>query len=179
MIRVLFICMGNICRSPTAEAVLQKYVTDAGLDAQVEIDSAGTLDYHTGSPADPRSIAAARQRGFDLARHRARQVTAQDIERYDYLLAMDYDNLNYLKKICPPGLEAKLRLFLEFAPDCGRDDVPDPYAGGADGFESVLDLVDIAARGLLAELLERTNRPRPSSPPSQNQRTDSDARRAR
>lgn len=155
MARVLFICMGNICRSPTAEGVFRRLLRDAGLDQSVDTDSAGTHAYHVGEPPDPRAQRAARGRGVELADLRARQVVAEDFARFDWVLAMDRDNLEHLRRICPPQHVGKLRLFLEFAAERDEDEVPDPYYGGATGFEHVLDLVEAAGRGLIDELRRR------------------------
>lgn len=152
MVKVLFVCMGNICRSPTAEGVFRHLVTSQALHKQILIDSAGTHAYHIGEKPDPRAINSARQRGVDLSRLRARRVTAQDLEQYDYVLAMDRDNHQNLLAICPPGHEHKVRLFLEFAPDLDFDEVPDPYYGGISGFDRVLDMIEKASDGLLQEL---------------------------
>jgi len=152
MIKVLFVCMGNICRSPTAEGVFSKLVAEHGLKERVSVDSAGTHAYHVGEPPDSRSARAAATRGIDLSHQRARRVTAQDFHRFDYVLAMDSDNFNHLAALCPEGSENKLRLFLSFAPHLEIRDVPDPYYGGATGFERVLDMVEEAARGLLEDV---------------------------
>lgn len=147
---VLFCCMGNICRSPTAEGVVRAQLHAAGLAAQVHLDSAGTHAYHIGEPPDMRSQRHALQRGYDLSRQRAREVRAADFEAFDLILAMDFDNLARLQQDCPPEQRHKLRLFMSFAPQAGSAVVPDPYYSGADGFEQVLDLVEQAGRGLLA-----------------------------
>ncbi len=149
---ILFVCMGNICRSPTAEAVFRKMAEEAGLIERVFIDSAGTHDYHIGSPPDERSMRAARGRGYDMSGLRARQVEAKDFLHFDYILAMDRDNLAMLKRIASPGLQGKARLFMEFSGDFADPEVPDPYYGGAQGFETVLDRVESASRGLLAQI---------------------------
>ncbi|MBF0255482.1 MAG: low molecular weight phosphotyrosine protein phosphatase [Gammaproteobacteria bacterium] len=141
--------MGNICRSPTAHGVFRQLVRQEGLERQIEIDSAGTHGYHIGAAPDQRAQATARSRGFDLSDLRARQVERGDFEQFDYVLAMDRDNYQGLQAICPPGREERLRLFLEFAPQLGRREVPDPYYGGQRGFEEVFDMVDAASRGLL------------------------------
>jgi protein-tyrosine phosphatase len=146
------VCMGNICRSPTAEGVLRKKVHDAGLDHAVHIDSAGTIDYHVGSPPDDRSARHALQRGYDLSPLRARQVQARDFERFDLILAMDWENLQELQSLCPSEHEHKLRRLMEFAPAGLGDVVADPYYGGRDGFERVLDHVEAACEGLLSHL---------------------------
>jgi protein-tyrosine phosphatase len=149
---VLMVCMGNICRSPTAEGVLRRKVQGAGLEGAVHIDSAGTIDYHVGSPPDERSARHARQRGYDLSSLRARQVHARDFERFDLILAMDWENLQELQSLCPPEHEHKLRRLMEFAPPGLGDVVADPYYGGRDGFERVLDHVEAACEGLLGHL---------------------------
>jgi protein-tyrosine phosphatase len=148
---VLFVCMGNICRSPTAEGVFRYHVEGAGLAEHIEIDSAGTHAYHVGEPADRRARAAAEKRGMSLEGIRARRVSHDDFERFDYILAMDEDNLARLEDEAPAEHRHKLRLFLEFS-TTGEREVPDPYYGGAAGFERVLDLVDEASRGLLETL---------------------------
>jgi protein-tyrosine phosphatase len=146
---VLMVCMGNICRSPTAEGVLRHLVHEAGLDEQVHIDSAGTLDYHVGSPPDARSQKHAKKRGYDLSSQRARQVSRRDFERFDLILAMDWQNLEELRELCPPEHLRKLRRLMEFAPSGVSEVVADPYYGGHDGFERVLDHIEEACRGLL------------------------------
>ncbi len=149
---ILFVCMGNICRSPTAEAVFRKMAEEAGLIERIFIDSAGTHDYHIGSPPDERSMRAARGRGYDMSGLRARQVEAKDFLVFDHVLAMDRNNLAILKRIAGPGLQGKARLFMEFSRDFQDSEVPDPYYGGAQGFETVLDRVESASRGLLAQI---------------------------
>lgn len=150
-VSVLFVCMGNICRSPTAEGVFRHLVTEAGLDAVIRVDSAGTHAYHVGEPPDRRARAAAERRGFSLEKIRARRVSGADFERFDYLLAMDRDNLQLLTELADPAYHDKIRLFLDFASG-HEEEVPDPYYGGAAGFERVLDLVEEASRGLLETL---------------------------
>lgn len=152
MKRVLFVCMGNICRSPTAEGVFRQFVDAAGLSGAIESDSAGTHDYHIGAPPDSRAQAAAAQRGYDLSRLRARQVRTEDFADFDYVLAMDEVNRTALSRLCPSQYRDRVKLFLEFAPGAGRREVPDPYYGGKQGFEEVLDLVEDAARGLLEHI---------------------------
>lgn len=152
MTRVLFVCLGNICRSPTAEAVFREFARRESPGFAVEVDSAGTHGYHAGSPPDERAIAAARRRGIDMTALRARRVIPADFERYDLVLAMDEQNYDELRRIAPKAQRERVRLFLDFAPQLQRRDVPDPYYGGATGFEEVLDLVEEAARGLLAAL---------------------------
>ena len=158
MVAVLFVCLGNICRSPTAEGVFRAHCERAGLADRIQVDSAGTAAYHAGQPPDRRAQAAALLRGIDLSMQRARQVTADDFLRFDYLLAMDRDNLANLKRLCPPAQAGRLRLFLEFAHGAPALEVPDPYYGDGEGFEEVLDLVDAASAGLLAELEMRLRR---------------------
>ena len=152
MVKVLFVCTGNICRSPTAEGVFDKVVKEAGLADYVHVESAGTTAYHVGEPPDRRSQAAARRRGIDLSQQRARQVNEADLRTFDYILAMDEGHLNDLARIArtPPG--TRLSRFLDFAPDRLEQDVPDPYYGGPNGFENVLDLIEDASRGLLADI---------------------------
>lgn len=147
--------MGNICRSPTAHGVFLKLLEDRSLGHLVEVDSAGTHAYHIGKAPDERSQAAALRRGFDLSPLRARQVEPADFHHFDYVLAMDDDNLQHLEMICPMEQRGKLRLFMEFAPQMKRREVPDPYYGGASGFERVLDLVEAAAEGLLQDIRQR------------------------
>jgi len=149
MPRIVFVCMGNICRSPTAEAVMRHLAEQAGRGAEFELDSAGTHDYHTGSPPDARAQAHAARRGYDLSGLRARQVRLTDFTESDLVLVMDRANLATLERVCPAGHRHKLRLLLSYARDSGLDEVPDPYNGGEQGFERVLDLVEDAARGLL------------------------------
>lgn len=154
--RILFVCLGNICRSPTAEAVLARIAAQEAPDLRIEVDSAGTAGYHIGEPPDVRSQEAAARRGYDMSRLRARIVEPGDFERFELILAMDRDNLAVLQRRAPPTAHKQVQLFLEFAPDAGMLDVPDPYYGGASGFEEVLDLVEAASRGLIAHLRERT-----------------------
>lgn len=154
-VRVLFCCLGNICRSPTAHGVFESLVQARGLDDQIHIDSAGTGDWHIGKPPDRRSTAAAATRGYALDHLRARQVTGRDFRDFDLILAMDRENLRNLEALCPPDFHGELALFLSYAPDAGIDEVPDPYYGEEDGFAHVLDLVEQAAEGLLAELVRR------------------------
>ncbi len=146
---VLMVCTGNICRSPTAEGVLRHLVDKAGLARQVTIDSAGTLDYHAGSPPDPRSQRHALRRGYDLSAQRARQVEPRDFERFDLILAMDWQNMHELEALCPPEHAHKLRRLMEFAPPGISDVVADPYQGGPDGFERVLDHIEQACAGVV------------------------------
>jgi protein-tyrosine phosphatase len=149
---VLMVCMGNICRSPTAEGVFRHLVEQAGLQDRVRIDSAGTLDYHAGSPPDHRSSHHASLRGYDLSALRARQVQPLDFARFDLILAMDRENLEWLRRKCPPQHQHKLRRLMEFAPAGLGDEVADPYTGGPQGFETVLDHVEAACEGLLQQV---------------------------
>jgi len=155
MIKVLFVCMGNICRSPTAEGMFRSVVNDEGLSHLIEIDSAGTHAYHIGSKPDPRSQAAAMERGVDLNSQKARKVNDFDFELFDYILPMDRENYSNLADICPTHLEKKIRLFLEFADAGSEMEVPDPYYGGNQGFERVLDMVEDASNGLLRHIKMR------------------------
>ncbi|MFA6901446.1 MAG: low molecular weight protein-tyrosine-phosphatase [Gallionellaceae bacterium] len=152
MVKVLFVCMGNICRSPTAEAVFRAKVEEAGLARQILIDSVGTHDYHIGDPPDPRTQRAASQRGYDLSSLRGRQVEVADFTRFDYVLAMDNANMAILYRLCPAQQRERLGLFLEYAKSHREREVPDPYYGGEDGFERVLDMVEDAADGLLQHI---------------------------
>lgn len=147
--KILFVCTGNICRSPTAEGVMRVLAEQAGCTATFLLDSAGTHDYHVGEPPDKRTQQAALRRGYDLSSQRARQVTAEDFVRFDRILAMDLRNLSLLRERCPRGLHGKLTLFLDYAEGHEGNEVPDPYYGGPNGFEHVLDLAEAGARGLL------------------------------
>lgn len=149
---VLFVCTGNICRSPTAEGVFRKMVVDGGLSHLITADSAGTVGYHVGEPPDPRSQAAAARRGYELARLRARRVVRTDFERFDLVLAMDFGHREVLARLAPEGGQQKLRMLLEYAQAAPSLEVPDPYYGGPQGFEVVLDLIEDASRGLLAAM---------------------------
>jgi protein-tyrosine phosphatase len=146
---VLFVCTGNICRSPTAESVFRALVAREKLKTHIGVDSAGTHDYQIGQRPDPRTIGAARRRGYKLGSHLARQVQAEDFQRFDWILAMDRQNLALLKSLQPGDYAGRLALFLDFAPDLGLREIPDPYHGVADDFERVLDLVERGAAPLL------------------------------
>jgi len=148
-IKVLFVCMGNICRSPTAHGVFRKLVEDNNLSEQIEIDSAGTHAYHVGNSPDQRSLETGRSRGVDFSDLTARQARSVDFEEFDYVLAMDKDNFRGLSAICPDGYNDRLHMFLDFAPQLKAREVPDPYYGGASGFERVFDMVEAASHGLL------------------------------
>ncbi len=150
--RVLFVCLGNICRSPTAEGVMRAIAAREFPALEIELDSAGTADYHVGEPPDRRTVAAARRRGYELSGLRARQVQPADFDHFDFVLAMDRANLAELDDRRPRSATARVGLFLEYAPEMGVVEVPDPYFGGAEVFERVLDLCEAAARGMLASL---------------------------
>jgi protein-tyrosine phosphatase len=151
--RILFFCMGNICRSPTAEGVMRAKLAAAGLD--VEVDSAGTHGYHIGAPPDERSQEHAALRGYDLSRLRARKLVAEDFSRFDLVLGMDDENLAHAERLCPPGQRHRLKLLMAYAPHAGKRHVPDPYYGGEAGFDEVLDLVEAACDGLIQTLRTR------------------------
>lgn len=155
MVRVLFVCMGNICRSPTAQGVFERLVEDHGLADIIVVDSAGTHAYHVGERPDARASAAALKRGIDLSTQQARRISPDDFDSFDYVLAMDRDNYDILAAGCPSGMESRLRLFLDFAPDLEIREVPDPYYGGVSGFERVLDMIEQASEGLLAEIRQQ------------------------
>ena len=152
---VLLVCTGNICRSPTAEGVFRKLLCESALDELVQVESAGTHGYHVGEAPDARAQEHARRRGYDLSGLRARQIEQGDFERFDLILAMDRGHLGILQRLAPPQYRHKLRLFMEFAEGWNLAEVPDPYYGGADGFERVLDMVEDAAQGLLEEIRQR------------------------
>ena len=157
MVKVLFVCMGNICRSPTAEGVFQELLRKEGLEGDIEIDSAGTHAYHIGKTPDHRARAAALRRGVDLGSLRARQVTPGDFGYFDYILAMDRYNLEFLEAECPAQFRDRLSLFLAYAPDADAEEVPDPYYGGESGFDRVLDLIEAASLGLLERIRRDRN----------------------
>jgi protein-tyrosine phosphatase len=155
-VKVLMICMGNICRSPTAQGVLESKLAQRGWQADVYVDSAGTHAYHIGNPPDKRSQQAALRRGIDLSKQQARLVQESDFAEFDYLLAMDMHNFQYLQRSAPTAYKAKLRLLLSYAPHLPEfAEVPDPYYGGDNGFERVLDLIDEATEGLLVDIEQR------------------------
>lgn len=147
--------MGNICRSPTAEGVFRALLQRHALDELIEVDSAGTHAYHIGSPPDPRACAAALRRGVDLSTQRARRIEVSDFDDFEYVMVMDRENLEAIEQRCPSARRERVRLLLEYAPHFGTDEVPDPYYGGAAGFERVLDMIEAAAQGLLDDLRRR------------------------
>jgi protein-tyrosine phosphatase len=151
-IHVLMVCMGNICRSPLAHGLFETLVEREGLSDVIVVDSAGTHAYHVGEPPDPRSQQTAQRHNIDLGQQRARRVSRDDFNRFDYILAMDHDNYNNLINSAPKDQQHKVHLFLEFAPQRREREVPDPYYGGHDGFEHVYELVEAAAMGLLADI---------------------------
>ncbi len=152
MTRVLMVCLGNICRSPLAQGVMEQRLRRSGLFHGVSVDSAGTHGYHLGEPPDPRAVEAAARRGYDISGQRARRIRDGDFQSFDYILCMDQENLQHLKARCP-GLEVdRLRLLLDFAPGSDGQEVPDPYYGGEEGFERALDLIEAAVDGLIPEL---------------------------
>jgi protein-tyrosine phosphatase len=153
-VKILFVCLGNICRSPTAEAVFAAKLAEAGLQDQIQIDSCGTGDWHIGKAPDARARAAASERGYAMDHLRARQVTLDDFQRFDYVLAMDQDNYDDLVALCPDESRAQVGRFMDYHPQPGLDEVPDPYYGGDQGFDYVLDLVEQASEGLV-EYIQR------------------------
>ncbi len=163
---IIFVCLGNICRSPTAEAVFRTLAAREAPEIHVLVESAGTAEYHVGSAPDARAQAAARRRGYEMAGFRARTIERGDFERFDLILAMDRSNWSALRRLAPRTAHERVRLFLEFAADAGVLEVPDPYYGGSNGFEEVLDLIEAASRGLLQHLKERARNAPRQPPPS-------------
>jgi len=156
-VKILFVCLGNICRSPTAEVVFRAVASREAPDIALEIDSAGTAGYHVGELPDRRTREAAARRGYDLSALRARIVEPGDFDHFDLILAMDRENLRALERRAPPQARERMRLFLEFAPEAGITEVPDPYYGGPNGFEDVLDLIEAASRGLIEHLRHQSS----------------------
>ena len=154
MVRVLFVCMGNICRSPLAQGVFEDVLRREGLENEVFVDSAGTGSWHVGEPPDERAQRSARLRGLDLSSQRARRLRPEDCERFDYILFMDEENRRLVKPLCKGGT-AEVRLFLDYAPEFPQREIPDPYYGGREGFELVMDLVEAASEGLLEDIRRR------------------------
>lgn len=151
--RVLFVCMGNICRSPAAEVVVRSLAEQAGLSVFMEVDSAGThAAFHEGEPPDPRVRKAAARRAYDLSGLRARRLEIEDFFRFDRILAMDRQNLEFMRRMSPPECHPKIGLFMDFAQQAGTDEIPDPYYGGAEGFERVLDMCEQAGKGLIESI---------------------------
>jgi protein-tyrosine phosphatase len=155
MKRILFVCMGNICRSPTAEGVFKQLVRQRSLDGEIEVDSAGTHGYHVGEAPDTRTQRAAASRGYDLSSIRARKVAPQDLEYFDLVLAMDRHNVDSLEAISAPEHREKIKLFMDYSKNFEDDEVPDPYYGLGHGFDLVLDMVEDASHGLLDEVVSR------------------------
>ncbi len=155
MVKVLFVCMGNICRSPTAHGIFFELVKQHGLADTIEVDSAGTHAYHIGKPPDQRAQASALKRGIDISTLRARRVEKNDFEKFDYVLAMDEENYALLDALCPACHKEKLKLFMEYAPHLEQREVPDPYYGGPSAFERVLDMIESATQGLLEDIRKR------------------------
>lgn len=155
MIKVLFVCMGNICRSPTAEGVFRHFLQERRLEDRVEVDSAGTHGYHAGEAPDQRTQRAAAARNYDLSNMRARKVAAQDLDYFDMILAMDHNNLDVLKRICPAEKRDRLGLLMSYSKNFDDDEVPDPYYGLGHGFDLVLDMIEDAASGLLESIEQR------------------------
>ncbi len=153
--RVLMVCTGNICRSPTAEGVFRKMVSDAGLDGKIEVDGAGTTNWHTGDSPSRLAVEQAEKRGYNLSVLKARQITDRDYAEFDLILAMDEGHMNHLRRDCPPGARSELAMFLDASPDAGRKDVPDPYYGGAEDYRYALDLIETGCRAWLDIIRDR------------------------
>ncbi|WP_227814645.1 low molecular weight protein-tyrosine-phosphatase [Nitrogeniibacter aestuarii] len=152
--RILFVCTGNICRSPTAEAVARHWLRMVGLDGEVQVDSAGIGGYHVGEAPDARSQQFASKRGYDMSKLRARKITADDYAKFDLILAMDQGHYQHMKRKCPDHLSHKLKMFLEYATNVDGREVPDPYYGGLSGFDHVLDLCEAGVHGIIDSLRE-------------------------
>ena len=162
--RVMFVCLGNICRSPTAHGVLQSLLQARDLADSIEVESCGTSNWHIGKPPDTRAVEAAAQRGYDLNTLRGRQIQASDFSDFNYILAMDEENLEVLRAMCPDDYPGHLSLFLDFAQNASAREVPDPYYGGSAGFTSVLDLIEDACNGLIDAIVEQSD---PNAHPAQ------------
>lgn len=154
MVNVLFVCLGNICRSPIAQGVFEAAVRNEGLEAEIFVDSAGTGSWHIGEPPDARGRESAKRRGYDLESQRARRLDPEDCEKFDYIIAMDEDNYNTVAALCRRS-DTEVRLLLDYATDAPVNEVPDPYFSGPEGFEHVLGLVESAMKGLLDDIRER------------------------
>ena len=154
-IKVLFVCLGNICRSPSAQGVFEKVVADAGVSNRVQVDSCGTTGFHAGSAPDPRAVAAAARRHIDIGNQRAREFDASDLKSFDYVLVMDRQNLRFVKEAWHRSGGTQPELFLSYGAGAGTDEVPDPFYGGDQGFEEVLDLIGQASEGLLRDIQGR------------------------
>lgn len=154
MVNVLFVCMGNICRSPIAQGVFEDLVRAEGLGDDISVDSAGTGSWHIGDPPDPRARDSAKKRGYDLESQRARKITPEDCGKFDHILVMDEENYRTVSALCGRS-GSRVRLLLDYAPESGAREVPDPYFGGSAGFEHALDLVESATKGLLNDIRER------------------------
>ncbi|MEO8103270.1 MAG: low molecular weight protein-tyrosine-phosphatase [Betaproteobacteria bacterium] len=159
--------MGNICRSPTAEAVFRKLVAESPLAGRMEIDSAGTIGAHAGARPDPRAVELGASRGYELEKIRARQIVLTDFDRFDYVIAMDEQNVRHLKSVCPPDSDHKIELLLAYSPDAGTLEVPDPYYGSAGDFEHALLLIERGCRGLLRHIIH-PHVAKPKSPRKRN-----------
>ena len=153
--KIVFVCTGNICRSPTAEAVARHFIAEAGLARSITVDSAGTQGYHVGEAPDPRTRQAALKRGYDLSGLRARKLDSADFRRFDLLLAMDRSHLEFMLRLCPEIYRHRVALFMSFAPESDFDEVPDPYYGGPRGFDFVLDMCEAGAKGLIERMTMR------------------------
>ncbi|MHA1567503.1 MAG: low molecular weight protein-tyrosine-phosphatase [Alphaproteobacteria bacterium] len=154
MAKILFVCTGNICRSPTAEVVLRELARRADKGPPIHVESAGTHEYHIGEPADGRAIATAQDHGFDLTEHRARSVSAQDYQEFDYIIALDHGHLRILKRQCPAGQSPRIELLMNFAPQRSEQEVPDPYYGDRTDYEQSFQLIEAACRGMLNTLAQ-------------------------
>ena len=155
MVKVLFVCMGNICRSPTAEGVFRRKLQALKISGPIEVDSAGTHGYHVGEAPDQRAQRAAERRGYDLSKIRARKVAVQDFDYFDLILAMDRNSLEALRRVCPPQRHDRLGLFMDYASRFDDDEVPDPYYGLGQGFDLVVDMVEDATDGLIATIQQQ------------------------